>query len=196
LALHLPSVGRTALAGGAAMLAHGLVSRPTADIDLFSPDEADVRRLQVELTEALISAGLTVTVEVETESFVRLAVCAEQDARLEVEIAFDARMFPPVELQVGPVLSERELAADKALALFGRAYARDLVDVAALVDRLGESAVLALAAEKDSGFSTDVFARALEVARRRPDEEFRRLGLSPAAAGALRERAAAWAQRL
>jgi Nucleotidyl transferase AbiEii toxin, Type IV TA system len=178
------------------MLAHGLVSRPTADIDLFSPDEADVRRLQVELTEALVSAGLAVTLEVETESFVRLAVGTEQDSRLEVEIAFDARMFPPVELQVGPVLSERELAADKALALFGRAYARDLVDVAALVDRLGEAAVLALAAEKDGGFSIDVFARALAVAARRPDEEFRRLGLSETETDLLRERAAAWVRRL
>jgi hypothetical protein len=35
--------------------------------------------------------------------------------------------------------------------------------------------VLELAAEKDSGFGTEVFARALVVAGRRPAEEFRRL---------------------
>jgi hypothetical protein len=45
-ALGLPAAGRMALAGGAAMLAHGLVTRPTADIDLFSPDEADVQLLR------------------------------------------------------------------------------------------------------------------------------------------------------
>lgn len=99
-------------------------------------------------------------------------------------------------MQVGPVLSERELAADKALALFGRAYARDLVDIAALVDRLGASEVLELAAAKDDGFSTDVFARALQVAAGRPDEEFRRLGLTGEQTGRLRAWARAWAGRL
>ncbi|HST66007.1 MAG TPA: hypothetical protein VLM05_12535, partial [Mycobacteriales bacterium] len=82
------------------------------------------------------------------------------------------------------------------LALFGRAYARDLVDVAALVDRLGESVVLGLAAEKDGGFSVEVFGRALDVAARRPDEEFRRLGLSPDQIEALRGWAAGWGRRL
>jgi hypothetical protein len=185
-----------ALAGGGAMLAHGLVTRPTADIDLFSPDKADVQRLRGELVTALIADGLAVHVDLESDSFVRLGVEETDGTRLEVEIAWDARLFPPVRTQIGPVLSEAELAADKALALFGRAYARDLVDVAALVSRLGAARVLELASAKDDGFSTAVFGRALEVAAGRPDEEFHRLGLDQTALAELRGWARGWAERV
>jgi len=48
----LPEAGQVALAGGGAMLAHDLVDRPTQDVDLFTPDPAEVRRL----TDALAVA--------------------------------------------------------------------------------------------------------------------------------------------
>ena len=44
----------------------------------------------------------------------------------------DARIREAVQLSFGRVLHPDEVAADKTLALFGRAAARDLVDVAAL----------------------------------------------------------------
>jgi len=178
------------------MLAHGLVTRPTADVDLFSPDKDDIPRLHRDLVAALTADGLAVHVDLESEDFVRLGVEETDGGRLEVEIAWDARLFPPVRMSIGPVLSEAELAADKALALFGRAYARDLVDVAALVTRLGAERVLELASTKDDGFSTGVFVRALEVAAGRPDEEFRRLGLDRAAVAELRGWARGWAAGL
>jgi hypothetical protein len=196
IALHLSAAGRAALAGGGAMLAHGLVTRPTADVDLFTPDAEDVPRLRAELVAALRAEGFSVTVDVDAETFVRLGVRNGAGQQFEVEIARDARLFPPVDLRVGPVLSEPELAADKVLALFGRAYARDLVDVAALAARLGAAEVLALAAAKDGGFAADVFARALGVAAARPDEEFRRLGLSAAELADLRAWGRGWAGEL
>ncbi len=52
------------------------------------------------------------------------------------------------------MLSLDELAADKVLALFGRAEARDFVDVAALLPRYGWVRLCDLAAEKDTGFHT------------------------------------------
>jgi predicted nucleotidyltransferase component of viral defense system len=48
-----------------------------------------------------------------------------------VEVAHDARIREAVQLSFGRVLHPEEVAADKTLALFGRAAARDLVDVAA-----------------------------------------------------------------
>jgi hypothetical protein len=51
------------------------------------------------------------------------------------------------------MLSLEELAADKLLALFDRAQARDFVDVAALVERFGLDRLCELATEKDAGFS-------------------------------------------
>jgi len=59
------------------------------------------------------------------------------------------------------MLALEELAADKMLALFGRAQARDFVDVAALTTRLGFDRVCELAAEKDPGFSRTVLREML-----------------------------------
>jgi hypothetical protein len=52
-ALRLPQAGQVALAGGGAMLAHGFVDRPTQDLDLFTPDPADVAPLADALAAAL-----------------------------------------------------------------------------------------------------------------------------------------------
>lgn len=93
---------------------------------------------------------------------------------------------------VGAVLHPDELAADKTLALFGRASARDLVDVDALLTRYGRDRLLELAAEKDPGFSPSVFADALAAAAARPAAAFSELGLSDAQAARLRERAEVW----
>jgi hypothetical protein len=40
-----------------------------------------------------------------------------------VELAHDARIRPPATLELGPVVAVDELAADKMLALWGRAEA-------------------------------------------------------------------------
>lgn len=74
----------------------------------------------------------------------------------EVDLAADARICPVDDGPLGPTLSLEELAADKLLALFDRAQARDFVDVAALVERFGLGRLCELASEKDSGFSTSV----------------------------------------
>jgi hypothetical protein len=59
------------------------------------------------------------------------------------------------------MLSLEELAADKLLALFDRAQARDFVDVAALVERFDLDRLCELAAEKDAGFSRSVLRQML-----------------------------------
>jgi hypothetical protein len=51
------------------------------------------------------------------------------------QVAHDARIREAVQLSFGRVLHPDEVAPDKTLALFGRAAARDLVDVAALSER-------------------------------------------------------------
>jgi hypothetical protein len=53
IAFALPEAGRVALAGGGAMLAHDLVDRPTQDVDLFTPDPSEARRLADALVDAL-----------------------------------------------------------------------------------------------------------------------------------------------
>jgi hypothetical protein len=83
---------------------------------------------------ALAAAALTVRRERSSRGFARLTVVAGDDAT-ELDLAADARIRPVDTGPLGPMLSAEELGADKLLALFDRAQARDFVDVAALVDR-------------------------------------------------------------
>jgi hypothetical protein len=86
----------------------------------------------------------------------RLAVTVADGRSVVVEIAHDARIRESVQVSFGRVLHPDEVAADKTLALFGRAAARDLVDVAALSERYPLERLCALAAEKDAGFDRRV----------------------------------------
>jgi len=93
-----------------------------------------------------------------------------------VEIAHDARIRVTVHLDFGPVLHPDEVAADKTLALFGRAASRDLVDVDALTRRYTRQQLFGLAAEKDPGFDPRMFADALRATTRHADAAFAELG--------------------
>ena len=177
------------------MIVHGLVSRLSEDVDLFTPDVREVADLRDQLIARLRADGLTVKVVRDYTSFVELSVDDGKET-LRVEIALDSRIREPVRLGIGAVLAPEELAADKTLALFGRAYARDLVDVAALGDRLGLPRLMTLAADKDPGFHRSRFAEALRVAADEPEAEFRRLGLSEDQVAALRGWARRWAEDL
>ncbi len=72
----------------------------------------------------------------------------------------------------GAILAANELAADKLLALFGRAAARDFVDVAALASRYGLQELCDLAADKDPGFDRSVLAAMLGTLDRLPRADF------------------------
>lgn len=195
LALSMPGAEGLALAGGGAMLAHGLVDRPTQDVDLFSPD-ADIAGLASTLVARLSDAGFTVAVEARGETYARLTVTESSGGVCKVELARDARIRRPVHLEVGPVVDVEEIAADKVLALFDRAAARDFVDVAALLRRFDADRLLRLAAEKDRGFDLPHFAHALRRVQRFDDEDFAALGLAADDIAAIRADAVAWADAL
>jgi hypothetical protein len=75
-------------------------------------------------------------------------------AECTVEVFADGgRLHDRVTLDLGPVLHPDDLAADKMLALWGRARPRDFFDVAALIDGYGYERLLELSEAKDSGFT-------------------------------------------
>jgi hypothetical protein len=115
---------------------------------------------------------------------------------IAVEVAHDARMRESVQLSFGPTLHPDEVAADKTLALFGRAAARDLVDVDALTHRYTLDQLCELVAEKDRGFDRAVLADAIRASASHPDAAFAELGLDPQAITALRIRAGQWPSHL
>lgn len=171
----LPEAEQFALAGGAALILHGTVERATNDLDFFvryrdMPPGA-IARL-VEATERSLSvARLSYSLELVTDTFARLVVYGKRE-ECRVEFAADARIRELDRTQGIPLLSLDELAADKMLALFGRAAARDFQDVAALLDVFTWSELFALASEKDSGFNRERFLEALEAFNRLDAEEF------------------------
>ncbi len=169
--LALPEAAEFALAGGAALVTRGVVERPTQDLDFFTPDAQAVRLAVDALVAVLARDGLQVSVIRGGPSFARLAV---DDGREEVlvDLGYDHRLRPSEPSPLGPVLALEELAADKTLALFGRAEARDFVDVQALAERLGIERLLALAAEKDRGFDRYVMASMLGRFERLAPREF------------------------
>lgn len=160
-----------ALAGGAALIVRGEVDRRTRDLDFFGPSAAAVDRLVPAAERALISDGLRVERVIDHPGFARLLVNDGND-QTEVDLGSDARLFP-VEERLGlRVLSGEELAVDKLLALFGRAEARDFVDLLAVAGRYGLGQLLDLAAEKDRGFDARVFAEMLNKVDRLPRAAF------------------------
>jgi hypothetical protein len=160
-----------ALAGGAALIARGDVQRQTKDLDFFGLTTDSVDRLVPVVERALQAAGLTVRRVQDNPGFARLLVEGADD-RTEVDLAADARLFTVDPGQPAPTLSGEELAVDKVLAVFGRAEGRDFVDLLAVERRYGLDRLCELAAEKDRGFTPEVFGTMLGQFRRLRREEF------------------------
>lgn len=95
-----------------------------------------------------------------------------RDEQTRVDLGTDARLLPPERSEYGNILSAEELAVDKVLAIFGRAEARDFLDLAAFEPAWGLRHLCELAAEKDRGFRLDVFRRMLARFDRLPRDEF------------------------
>jgi nucleotidyltransferase AbiEii toxin of type IV toxin-antitoxin system len=168
-ALALPQARTLALAGGGAMIVHGFVSRATKDIDLFTEiDDIEAVQVATALREALRQQGL-VTRDADRPPADHRFVTVDPSTGSEctVEVFPDGgRLQDRVTLDIGPVLHPDDLAADKVLALWGRARPRDFYDVAALLDRYGRDRLLELAVAKDSGFTLGTFIDALRAIHR------------------------------
>lgn len=173
LAAHvLPAYGFE-LAGGTALAVGYLGHRLSEDLDLFGipmrPD--DWQAAHTALTAAWTGQGLSVRTEGVQRSFARYWV---GERPVKVELAQDSpyRLEPSSVMVDGmPIRSLKDVAADKTLALFGRATTRDFVDVYLLLQRYEMSQLMSWAELKDPGFNQDWFIRALtQVERVEPAE--------------------------
>lgn len=182
------------LAGGAALAAQGMITRPTLDLDLFtSPGRGVVADAGAALEEAAVDRGWTVRRIRDGAEFIRLVITGPTDL-VVIDLAVDAAPErPPTASVAGPTLDPDELAGRKVIALFDRAEARDFTDVHALAARYGTARLLELAAAVDRGFDESVFADMLDSLARFTDDEI------PVAADEVprvRAFAADWAARL
>ncbi|MGB2568319.1 nucleotidyl transferase AbiEii/AbiGii toxin family protein [Micromonospora citrea] len=113
---------------------------------------------------ALEDQGYEVTTVIRNETFTRLLVADPSGGEPDkLEMSADWRAQPPVMSELGPVLHPDDAVANKMCALFGRAEARDFLDVdAALTSgRYTRERLLELAVASDPGFEPRAFADAL-----------------------------------
>ena len=118
----LPDTEDLALAGGGALIVHGIVDRETRDLDFFCNSPEEVDRLLPSVEQALRDDSLVVERLRVAEGFAQLSVTSASETTT-IDLAWDPRLLPPTVTPEGPVLAEEEVAAGKVLALFGRAEA-------------------------------------------------------------------------
>jgi hypothetical protein len=168
----LPASRGFLLAGGAALLAQHLSSRPTDDLDFFTaPERGHVPSARDELEAAAWQRGWSVERIQDNDTFCRLIIRRGNDEML-ADLAVDAPPDLPGSVTIaGPTFNPEELAGRKVLALFDRAAARDFVDVYLLAQRFPKSLLLARAAEIDAGFDVLVFADMIATLARFTDTD-------------------------
>lgn len=186
----LPEAQGFALAGAGGLLVRGLIHRQTRDLDYFTVpgQEEALRAVRDSLERALDRVALDHSRKRDLSTFVRIEV-SDGDDRCEVDLAIDYRAFPSEPSDHGPTLAVRELAANKVLALFDRAEARDFLDLVELTRRFKLQSLVDLAALKDPGFDTGAFLEALSSLQRFTSAD---LGITEAEYERLRATVAAW----
>ena len=192
-----------ALAGGNALIAHGIIDRPTEDVDLFSDQEAGVAAAAQAVQDALREAGFQAERRDRTdglgdvfegmgEGLAEWLVTAPGGRQTVLQMAHFGRSRGPVTMDVGPVLDLEDLAGWKVCALASRVEPRDYIDTAAALRHYSVDELVGLAKRLDPGLEDRDFADAGRQLDRMPDGVFARYGLGPRHVAVLRDQFAAW----
>jgi Nucleotidyl transferase AbiEii toxin, Type IV TA system len=204
-AIALGAAGRHgfALGGGNALIAHGVIDRPTEDVDLFTDEDDGVTAAAGAVEDALRAAGFSAERQDQTagladifdgmgDGLAEWIVTGPGGRRMMLQMAYFDRDRRPVSMDIGPVLDLEDVVGSKVCALASRVEPRDYVDTAAALERYRVEQLITYAKRLDPGLTDRDFADAGRQLDRMPDGVFARYGLDAAAAGRLRARFAAW----
>ena len=192
-----------ALGGGNALIAHGLITRPTQDVDLFTNEETGVGAAAGSVEAALRNAGFETEREDAAvglsdmfdgmdEGLAEWTVTASDGQQMMLQMAYFDRTRQPVTMDVGPVLSLEDVVGGKVCALAGRAEPRDYIDTAAALRRYSIEQVIGFARRLDPGLEDRDFADAARRLDRWGDAIFAPFGLTAADIVRLRAAFADW----
>jgi hypothetical protein len=192
-----------ALAGGNALIAHGIIDRPTEDVDLFSDQESGVAAAAQAVEEALreagfqaerrdVAGGLGDVFEGIGEGLAEWIITAPGGEQTMLQMAYFDRTRGPVTMDVGPVLDLEDLAGWKTVALVSRVEPRDFADTAAALQYYTVDELISFARRLDPGLESRDFADAGRQLDWMPDRVFARYGLGPQEVTRMRERFTAW----
>lgn len=192
-----------ALGGGNALIQHGVISRPTQDVDLFTDQEAGVLAAAGAVEAALreagfgaerqdMTAGLAEIFPGMGEGLAEWIITAPDGEQMALQLAYFDRAREPVVMDVGPVLDLEDVIGGKVCALASRGYERDYLDTAAALKSFSPGELIALARRLDPGLEGRDFAEAARRLDQMPDTAFTAFGLNRQDVSRLRERFAGW----
>jgi hypothetical protein len=193
-----------ALGGGNALIAYGIIERPTQDVDVFSDEQGGVEAAADAVEAALRDAGFGAERRDKTgglsdifygmgEGLAEWIVTAPGGQQMTLQMSYFDRARSPVRKDVGPVLALEDAIGGKVCALASRAEPRDYIDTAATLRRgYTPEQLIGFARRLDPGLTERDFADAGRQLDRMPDEVFAQYELGPREVAGLRERFAAW----
>ncbi len=192
-----------AVAGGNALITHGIVDRYTADVDLFSDREGAVQAAADAVEQALRAAGLQAERQDKSaglseiwyaigEGLAEWVITAPGGRQTILQMAYFGRSRRPVIIEGVPVLAIEDAVGWKCHALVTRVEPRDYVDVAASLGRYTVRDLIRFARRLEPGLQPQEFADAGQRLDQMSDRRFARLGLRPSAIKLLRKRFADW----
>ncbi|MCL2781901.1 MAG: nucleotidyl transferase AbiEii/AbiGii toxin family protein [Actinomycetia bacterium] len=177
--------GDISLAGGAAMITHGLIDRTTKDLDARTRSlRQDVLVISARVSKAFQAAGYTVEDRSRSDALRSLLVTSPSKNRhargrgrppetVPIEIGADHQALPSLPSRLGPILDPYELGANKLLAVYDRTRPRDADDIARLVTRLDLDTMLGIAdAKMVHPLDRPQLSEALRAFQRVPDRRF------------------------
>jgi hypothetical protein len=191
------------VAGGNALIKHGIVDRYTADLDLFSDREGAVEAAAGAVEEALRSAGLHAERQDKSaglsdvwyglgEGLAEWVITAPGGRQTILQMAYFGRSRRPVTIDGVPVLAIEDAVGWKCHALVTRVEPRDYIDIAAALGRYRVSQLIRFARRLEPGLLPQEFADAGRRLDLMADSRFARLGLRRAAIARIRKRFADW----
>jgi hypothetical protein len=192
-----------ALGGGNALIAHGLIDRPTEDVDLFTDEDDGVTAAAGAVEAALRAAGFGAERQDKTagladvfygmgDGLAEWIVTGPGGRQMMLQMAYFDRDRRPVTMDIGPVLDLEDVVGSKVCALASRVEPRDYVDTAAALERYSPAQLIGFARRLDPGLTDRDFADAGRRLDELSDRRFIAFGLSPQEIAELRERFATW----
>jgi hypothetical protein len=192
------------LGGGNALIAHGVIQRPTHDVDLMTDRESGVKAASGAVETALREAGYTVEPLGQEgdgladvfygfdTGLMEWNVTSPTGQTVVLQIAHFDRNDEPVIMDIGPVMSLADSCTRKTLAALTRVEERDYADLAAALRLYSVQQLIGMARRLDPSITDRDVADAGRQLDRMPDDAFYRYGLGPADVAELRERFADW----
>jgi hypothetical protein len=178
----LPVCSRYGLgvAGGYAVKAHGLVERPSEDIDFATGTAAPVEQVVDALADAYQAAGFAVRVLGADGRKGHLLVTFPLGGTYRVDVLKEPLNHPVVWMEFGPVIALADAVALKMGALHDRGLPRDVLDAHGASSRFSRAELIAACrAALGDEFSLETLRDQLAFASTYPDEAFTRYGARP-----------------